>query len=183
MDEIEAKVLKAVADAHKAVARLMAELKPLASSIRRGEIDGVLAGKLCKRTKASLGKFGAVTKLRTHPVFGKLSEAGQAQVVWISELMTRLLALKERLDQARKQSKLYTNRKWRMHLKVAREAARATPQLPPKIRAMMKTAEKAGDDFDDADLVPFVPMALLLLQLCDAITKGLKARPRLAARA
>ncbi|MCR8725923.1 hypothetical protein [Frigidibacter sp. ROC022] len=182
MEKIETKVLKAVGDAQKAMARLMTELRPLVSNVRRGEIDGGLAVKLYKRAKATLGRFGKVTRLRDHPVFPRLSEAVRAQVDWISMLMTGLLQLKARLDKARKQSKLYVSRKWRMHLKVAREAVRAAPQVPPKLRAMMKKAEKAKDDFEDADRVPYVPMSLLLVQLADAISKGLKTRPRIAAR-
>jgi hypothetical protein len=176
--ELEAKVVKAVEAARLAIAKLMQELRPLAASVRLGEVDGDLAMKLQKRVKAVMTRFGPVTRLNAAPVLAALSEKAQAQVVWLSELMTRLLKLADQAAAARKKAKLYVNRKWRLHLKAAREALRATPRPPLKIKAMLKKAEKARDDFEDADLVPYVPISLLLMTLWDTIFRGLKTQPR-----
>ena len=175
---IEEKVLKAVEAARLAVARLMQELRPLAASVRLGEVDGELAMKLQKRVKAVMARFGPVTRLNVPPVMAVLSAGARAQVEWLSALMTRLVALGDELAAARKKASLYVNRKWRLHLKAARDALRATPRPPLRIKAMLKKAEKARDDFEDADLVPYVPISLLLMTFWEAIAKGLRAQPR-----
>jgi len=178
-EELEAKILKAVGEAEKGMAKLQLDLTPLARNLKGLEVDKDKSLAAMKKVYAFMGKFSAVTKLQQSKVFDSLSPKAQAQVVWMDGLMSELLKLADRLAQTQKDAKMDPDKKHTYLVRVLKEEVRQAPQMPKGVGQLVKQIEKGKDlgGFDGA-MIAFLPMAIMLWMIWDTIVRGLKARPK-----
>ena len=178
-DAVEAKILKTVDDAAKALAKLRTDLAPLARTLKELDVDEGKSLAAMKKAQTAVHKFAAVTKLKTSDAFSSLSAQAQAQVVWIDGLMAKLVSLTGDLDQAKKDSKFDAEKRHGYFVRLLKQLTHSAPQLPMKVRQLIKQIEKDKDlDGFDKSLVPFLPMALTLWLISDTVVDGLAARPK-----
>jgi hypothetical protein len=178
-DPLESKILKAVDDAEKGLAKLELDLSPLARKLKALDLDEGKALVAMKKVYGVAAKFSGVTKFQSSKVFEQLSPEAQAKVEWMGKLLTDLTRKADELRDSLKQSKWDATKKKPMLVKILKQRVREAPQMPKSVSLLVKSIDKDKDlgGFDGAK-TSFLPMAILLWMIWDTIGRGLKARPR-----
>jgi hypothetical protein len=174
----DARAMKQVREAVRALDEVEKLLLPVVRLLPKRQVDPEKALRALKKLLAIAPRYQALAKMRGAAAEA-LTPAARAQVDWIGGVIDSLDSLDDRLRLAKKQAALKPADKYDLLVKAASRitvAMSAPPRgMSPLIKELKKGVDPAGAT---GQLIPHLPLALLLAQALDLIGDAQKARPR-----